>query len=266
MPRRRPETRARRAAGTWQRLAVPDDLFTALADRYDALHAERFTPEHLDADVDLLAALAGGGPALELAIGTGRVALPLAARGIEVRGIDLSPGMVAELRAKPGGDAIPVAVGDMATTRVPGEFSLVYLVFSTIGNLLTQDEQVACFENAARHLRPGGCFVVEIGVPGLRRLPPGSTAFVFAVAPGYVGVDEYDVATQRLWSRHHRTAADGRCDLVVTPQRYVWPSELDLMARLAGLRLCDRWADWHRSPFTSESGAHVSVWEKPLGA
>lgn len=242
---------------------MPEDLFTAFADRYDEMVAARFDPAHLEPTVDVLAELAGDGPALELAIGTGRVALPLAARGVEVHGIELSPGMVDQLRAKPGGDAIPVAIGDMATTRVEGEFSLVYLVFSTIGNLLTQDEQVACFLNAAAHLAPGGCFVVESGVPGLRRLPPGRTANVFAIETGYVGVDEYDTVTQRLTSHHHYHQPD-RDEVVATTHRYVWPSELDLMARIAGMELRHRWADWRRSPFTHESESHISVWQRPL--
>jgi len=243
---------------------MPDDVFTAFADRYDALHAARFDPTDLDPTVDVLAELAGGGRALELAVGTGRVALPLAARGVEVHGIDLSPGMLDQLRAKPGGADLPVVLGDMATTRIPGEFTLVYLVFNTLGNLLTQDEQVACFENAAAHLAPGGCFVVEQGVPRLRDLPARSTASVFHIEPGYVGVDEYDLVSQRLTSHHHRTdTTTGAGETISTPHRYVWPSELDLMARIAGLGLLDRWADWHRSPFTADSGSHVSVWARP---
>lgn len=241
---------------------MPDDHFTAIADRYDDLHADRFAPAHLDAEVALLAELAGDGPALELAIGTGRVAVPLAATGLEVHGIELSQAMADQIRTKPGGEAIEVAIGDMATTRVPGAFALVYLVFNTIGNLLEQDAQVACFANAAAHLAPGGCFVVEIGVPRLRSLPPGTTAVVGAHEPDHVCIDEYDLARQRLTSRH-TYIRDGRPELVSTPQRYVWPSELDLMARLAGLRRRDRWAGWDRSPFTGDSRSHVSVWERP---
>jgi SAM-dependent methyltransferase len=227
-----------------------------IAARYDAESAEMFAPEVLGPTVDRLQALAGGGPALELAIGTGRVALPLAARGVPVSGIELSEAMVAQLRAKPGGDAIPLTIGDMAGATIEGRFRLVYLVFNSIGNLVTQDAQVACFANAAAHLEPGGCFVVEVGVPQLQRLPPGETHQVFAAADGYFGIDEIDVVTQRLVS-HHVTASG----LESAPFRYVWPSELDLMARLAGMRLRDRWADWDGSPFTAESRKHVSVWE-----
>jgi SAM-dependent methyltransferase len=207
--------------------------------------------------VDFLEGLAGRGRALELAIGTGRIGLPLAERGSEVHGIDLSGPMVEQLRRKPGGDRVPVTVGDMTTTRVDGSFRLVYLVFNTIENLTTQDAQVACFENAARHLEPGGVFVIEVEVPKLQRLPPGERYVVFHVGENHVGVDEYDVVGQGLVS-HHITAR-GKAAM---PFRYVWPSELDLMARLAGLRLRERWADWDRSPFTSTSEKHVSVWEQ----
>ena len=193
---------------------------------------------------------------------TGRVALPLAERGVPMSGIDLSEAMVARLREKPGGAEIPVAIGDFATTRVPGSFSLVYLVFNTIMNLTTQDEQVACFENVAAHLEPGGCFVIEVGVPGLRRLPPGERFQPFRVTPTRLGFDEYDVAAQGLISHHYRVA-DGKLEVVSMPFRYVWPSELDLMARLAGMTLRERWSGWRREPFTSESRTHVSVWEKP---
>jgi SAM-dependent methyltransferase len=218
-----------------------------------------------DAGIDVLAELAGpGGSALEFAIGTGRVALPLAARGVRVEGIELSEAMIARLRAKPGGDegSIPVVVGDMATASVSGEFDLVYLVFNTIGNLTTQDAQVACFANAARQLRRGGAFVVEVGVPALRLLPPGQRFVVFDLTPGHVGVDEYAVADQGLVSHHTTFRPDGRVERQSVPFRYVWPAELDLMARLAGLRLRDRWADWTRASFTDESEAHVSVWVK----
>jgi SAM-dependent methyltransferase len=219
-----------------------------------------------DAGIDLLAELAAPGhTALELAIGTGRVALPLARRGVRVSGIELSEAMLARLRAKDGGDAasIAVAVGDMTTQTVPGSFDVVYLVFNTIQNLTSQDAQVACFANAARHLRPGGSFVVETGVPGLRLLPPGQRYVAFDVGDGHIGVDEFDVAVQGLVSHHTTFRAEGRVDRVSVPFRYVWPAELDLMARLAGLRLRDRWAGWAREAFTSESEAHVSVWEKP---
>ena len=221
-----------------------------------------FAPEALAPAVDRLTALAGGRPALELAIGTGRVALPLAARGVSVTGIELSEAMVAELRAKPGGDAIPVTIGDMATTRVGGRFGLVYLVFNTIVNLTSQDAQVACFENAAAHLESGGCFVVEVGIPQLRRLPPGERGNVIGIRDGYWGIDEFDVVEQGLVS-HHFSVTDGGIRHRSLPFRYVWPSELDLMARLAGLRLRNRWADWHGSALTERSRSHVSVWEKP---
>jgi SAM-dependent methyltransferase len=217
-----------------------------------------------DAAADALAALAGPGRgALEFAIGTGRVALPLAARGVRVSGIELSEAMLARLRAKPGGGegAIPVVVGDMAVARVPGSFDLVYLVFNTIQNLTSQDAQVACFANASRHLRPGGVFVVETGVPGLRRLPPGQRFVLFDAGPAHIGVDEYEPAVQGLVS-HHTTVRDGAARQISVPFRYVWPAELDLMARLAGLRLADRWADWSGAPFTSDSESHVSVWER----
>ena len=219
-----------------------------------------FAPEAVEPAVDVLAELAGDGAALEFAIGTGRIALPLAARGVPVHGIELSNAMVARLRAKPGGDEIPVTIGDMASTRVPGRFRVVYLVFNTINNLTTQDAQVACFANAAAHLEPGGTFVIEVGVPDLRRLPPGQTLVPFEVSDTKVGFDEYDVADQGLIS-HHVEFGGERFSV---PFRYVWPAELDLMARLAGMRLAQRWEGFNREPFTSESRGHVSVWR--LGA
>jgi SAM-dependent methyltransferase len=242
---------------------VPEDHFGEhVAARYDESSAEMFDPAVVDPAVDFLAELAGDGAALELGIGTGRIALPLAARGVRVQGIDLSEAMAARLRAKPGSEEIGVTIGDFATTRVDGTFSLAYLVYNTIGNLTTQDEQVACFQNAADHLQPRGCFVIEKGVPSLRRLPPGETFRVFDFGPTHVGVDELDPATQRLVS-HHFSLVDGVWKLASTPFRDVWPSELDLMARLAGMRLRERWSGWNREPFTSESTKHVSVWEKP---
>jgi SAM-dependent methyltransferase len=241
--------------------ALTDWFAGEVAARYDD-DAGISAPEVVDPVVDLLAELAGDGAALELAIGTGRIALPLAARGVRVAGIELSPDMAAQLRAKPGADAVEVTIGDMATTRVAGSFRVAYLVFNTINNLTTQDAQVACFRNAADHLEEGGCFVVEVGVPGLRRLPPGQTAVPFTVREDRLGFDTYDVVTQEMWSHHHWRGEDGWQARAV-PFRYVWPSELDLMARLAGLRLRDRWAGWRREPFTAESGKHVSVWEKP---
>jgi SAM-dependent methyltransferase len=233
-----------------------------VAARYDQSVGPMFDAEVVGRTVDVLAELAGDGAALELAIGTGRVALPLAARGVPVSGIDLSTAMVERLRAKDDAQRIEVTIGDIATTRVGGSFRLVYLVFNTIGNLTTQDQQVACFANAAAHLEPGGCFVIEVGVPDLRRLPPGEDARVFSHAPGYVGYDRYtDLVAQQATSHHFvADGSGGREDR--TPFRYVWPSELDLMARLAGMSLRDRWADWDRSAFTGESTSHVSVWEK----
>jgi hypothetical protein len=212
--------------------------------------------------VDFLADVAGAGRALEFAIGTGRVALPLRARGVEVQGIEISEDMVAELRAKPGGADVPVAIGDMASTRVDGSFTLVYLVYNTISNLLTQQEQVACFRNAAAHLDSGGCFVIELEVPQLRRMPPGESAYPFSVTTEHLGFDTYDFVEQRLVSHHYWFVGDEirRFD---SHHRYAWPAELDLMAELAGMRLRERWADWYRRPFTGESHDHVSVWERP---
>ncbi|HLM95841.1 MAG TPA: class I SAM-dependent methyltransferase [Acidimicrobiales bacterium] len=212
--------------------------------------------------VDFLAGLAAGGTALELGIGTGRIALPLSERGVTVHGIDLSPDMVAELQAKPGSEAIGVTLGDFASTRVDGSFRLAYLVYNTITNLTTQEEQVACFCNVAEHLEPGGCFVIELEVPQIRRLPPGDTVRAFDVSPNHLGFDELDVARQ-LGVSHHYWVADGRSGTFSMPFRYVWPAELDLMARIAGLRLRERWGGWNREPFTSDSINHVSVWEKP---
>ncbi len=232
-----------------------------VAAQYDEGSADMFDPAVVEPTVDFLAALAGEGPVLELGIGTGRIALPLSQRGVSVSGIDLSEAMVARLRAKPGGDRIDVAIGDFATARVEGSFALAYLVFNTINNLTTQDDQVACFENVAAHLVPGGCFVIEVGVPRLRRMPPGETFVPFNVSPEHVGIDEYDIASQGLVS-HHYSRVDGKYELRSIPFRYVWPAELDLMARIAGMKLRERWSGWRREPFTSESPKHVSVWEK----
>ena len=233
-----------------------------IAARYDADAAHISTPEAVDPIVDFLAALAGAGSALELGIGTGRIALPLSRRGVRVHGIELSKAMVARLREKPGNEAIDVTIGDFSTTRVAGSFSLVYLVFNTIGNLTTQEAQVACFGNVAAHLEPGGCFVIELEVPDLQRLPPGETVRPFDVSDEHLGFDEYDVANQGLIS-HHFTLRDGRWERFAMPFRYAWPAELDLMAELAGMRLRERWADWNREPFTGDSRKHVSVWERP---
>lgn len=233
------------------------------ARRYDATSAAMFAPDVLDPTVDFLHRLAGGGPALELAVGTGRVAVPLLARGVPVSGIELSEPMVAQLRQKVDEAALPVTVGDMATTRVPGEFSLVYLVFNTLGNLRTQQEQVACFRNAARHLRPGGRFLIELGVPPIRRLPPGQVAVPFEVSEGHLGFDTFDLATQAGTSHHYWPGEDGQAQYGVHHYRFVWPAECDLMAQLAGLELDRRLADWDGSPFTADSESHVSVWVKP---
>lgn len=233
-----------------------------VARRYDESGGPEFEAETIRATVDFLAALAGNGRALELAIGTGRIAVPLAARGVEVHGIDMSRAMVKRLRGKPGGKAIGVTIGDFSTTRVEGRFSLAYVVFNTIMNVTTQAAQVASFGNAAAHLEAGGSFVVEVGLPDLQRLPPGSKYVPFNVEETHVGFDEYDVANQGLIS-HHYNILKGRALQVSIPFRYVWPAELDLMAQLAGMHLRERWADWDRSPFISTSLKHVSVWEKP---
>jgi SAM-dependent methyltransferase len=241
---------------------MPENHFgERVAARYDESSAEMFDPAVVEPAVDFLAARAGDGAALELGIGTGRIALPLAQRGVRVHGIDLSEEMVARLRAKPGGDAIPVTIGDFATTRVDGTFSLAYLVFNTIMNLTTQDAQVALFENVAAHLEPGGCFVVEVAMPDLQRLPHGETFRPFTVTPTRLGFDEYDIAAQGLISHHYRFAG-AESDSLSMPFRYVWPSELDLMARIAGMRPRERWSGWQREPFTSESDKLVGVWEK----
>jgi SAM-dependent methyltransferase len=229
---------------------------------YDAGAREMFDPAVVDPAVDFLADLAGDGGALELGIGTGRIGLPLSQRGVRVHGIDISPAMLDKLREKPGADAIAVTVGDFATARVDETFQLAYLVYNAIENLTTQDEQVACFRNVAAHLRPGGSFVIEVEVPQLQRLPPGETVRAFLMSPTRLGFDRFDVATQGLVS-HHYSMADGRFELFSQPFRYVWPSELDLMAQLAGMTLRERWDSWTREPFTSESMTHVSVWEKP---
>ena len=233
-----------------------------VAARYDESAADMFAPSVVEPVVAFLADLAGGGQALELGIGTGRIALPLAERGVPVHGIELSRAMVARLRAKPGGEDIGVTIGDFATTIVEGTFSVAYVVFNTIGNLTTQAAQVDCFRNVAAHLEPGGCFVIELGIPELQWLPPGETMRVFHASETHWGIDEYDVATQGLTS-HHFERVDGRFERLSLPFRYAWPAELDLMARLGGMRLRERWGGWTREPFTSDSRRHVSVWEKP---
>lgn len=233
-----------------------------IAARYDESSAEMFAGTEIDPAVDFLVRLAGRGSALEFGIGTGRIALPLAQRGIPVHGIDLSAAMVARLRAKPGGEDFDVTIGDFAISKVEGTFSIVYLVYNTIMNLTTQAAQIACFQNAAAHLEPGGCFVVEVGVPDLQRLPPGETARVFHLSDERWGIDEYDVAEQILIS-HQFELVGGRLERFSAPFRYVWPAELDLMAHIAGLGLRERWAGWQREPFNADSRKHVSVWEKP---
>lgn len=236
----------------------------AVAATYDETEDPMFDPAVIGPTVDLLAGLAGAGRALELGVGTGRIALPLAARGIEVHGIDLSRAMVERLRQKPGGDAIGVTIGDFSTTRVEGPFRLVYLVFNAIMNVTTQAGQVAVFRNVAAHLEPGGVFLIETMIPDLQRLPPGDRYVVFDAGPTHWGVDEYDLANQGLVS-HHFEIRGVEVRKSSGPFRYVWPSELDLMAEIAGLRLRDRWSGWQREPFTSDCRTHVSVWEKPAG-
>jgi SAM-dependent methyltransferase len=227
---------------------------------YDTPGKGMFAPEVLEPTIEFLARLAGDGPALEFAIGTGRVAVPLADRGLPVTGIELSGPMIEQLRRKAGEDTIPVVAGDMATAVAPGAFTLVYLVYNTISNLLIQREQVACFRNAARHLRAGGRFVIELWVPELRKLPPGQQATVWRCEPGYIGLDTYDVLHQRVVSHHFRFDDSKQARLFRSPHRYIWPAELDLMAELAGFELESRHADWSGSEFTADSRSHVSVY------
>ncbi len=253
---------------------MPENYFVGpIASEYEARWPHLFDPAVVDSAVDFLAAQAGAGPVLELGIGTGRLALPLSRRGLPVYGIELSSDMADQLRSNGGADAITVTLGDFASTVAggcSGSATLAYLVRNTIMNLTTQDAQVACFANVAAHLAPGGAFVMEVIVPGLQRLPPGETVQAFAVTPTHLGFEEYDVARQRSIS-HHYWVSDDKLETFSAPFRYVWPSELDLMARLAGMTLRERWHDWDRSPFTSESRSHISVWEKlteragPLG-
>ncbi|MET9250932.1 class I SAM-dependent methyltransferase [Nonomuraea sp. NPDC003709] len=241
---------------------MPENHFDErTAQTYEAKWPELFDPAVVDPAVSFLADLAGPGAALELGIGTGRIALPLSRRGVRVHGIELSPAMVAQLRAKPGGGNIGVTIGDFATTRAGGTFTLAYLVRNTITNLTTQEEQVECFRTVAAQLEPGGRFVIEVYVPELRRLPPGQTVQPFTVTPAHLGFEEYDVASQIAVS-HHYWVVDGQLETRSTAHRYVWPSELDLMARIAGMTLRERWAGWEREPFTGDSRSHVSVWQK----
>ncbi|MFJ8764682.1 class I SAM-dependent DNA methyltransferase [Streptomyces clavifer] len=239
-----------------------------VAEHYDQSSSSEFQPGVIEQTVDVLAELADGGRALELAIGTGRIALPLARRGVSVHGIELSRAMVARMRAKPGAEGIDVAIGDFATTTVDtkteGPFSLAYLVYNTIMNLASQEAQVACFRNVAEHLAPGGCFVIEVMVPELRKIPPGQNIVPFHTSPAGWAYTVYDTVTQDATCHYIEIAKDGRGEARSVPFRYVWPAELDLMAQLAGLRLRDRWDGWNRQPFTENSTQHVSVWEKPI--
>jgi SAM-dependent methyltransferase len=232
-----------------------------IAATYEAKWPELFEPTVVEPAVSFLADLARSGTALELGIGTGRLALPLSQRGIRVHGIELSPAMAARLRSKPGAAGIGLTIGDFTTATVDETFGLAYLVRNTIMNVTTQDGQVECFRNAAEHLAPGGCFVIEVIVPELQRLPPGDTVRAFTVTPHHLGFDEYDIAAQGVIS-HHYWVDNGEFESFSAPFRYVWPAELDLMARLAGMTLRERWSDWNREPFTSDSMSHISVWQK----
>jgi SAM-dependent methyltransferase len=241
---------------------VPNNIVTgSIADTYDDDSSEMFDRRVVDATVDFLIENSQGGATLEFGVGTGRIALPLSRRGVHVHGVDISSDMLAQLRTKPGSEAIGLTTGDFATTRVEAKFSLIYLVYNTIGNLTSQEEQLACFHNAAAHLAEGGRFVIELGMPDLRRFPHGAVAQPFEVGATHLGFDTMDTATQQGVSHHYLIDGD-RVRRFDCPYRYAWPSELDLMARLAGLDLAERWADWNRSPFTAESGKHISVWER----
>jgi hypothetical protein len=242
---------------------MPMDYFgEVIARRYDEFERMMFEPSVVDPAVSFLADLCGDGNALEFGIGTGRIAIPLSARGVHVHGIDLSAAMLAQLRSKPGAERIGTTQGDFATALAPGQYRVVYLAFNTINNLTAQQEQVACFANAAAHLECGGYFVIEVSVPDLQRLPPGETIRPFDVSTDHIGFDEYDIARQGLVS-HHITFTNGQVERVSIPFRYVWPAELDLMARIANLSLHARWDNWHSEPFTSASKQHISVWQKP---
>lgn len=243
---------------------MPKDYFDErIAERYETYWPESFNPAVVEPAVNFLADLAGAGGALELGIGSGRLALPLSQRGVRVHGIELSPAMVEQLQAKSGADGVGVTIGDFATTKVDRTFTLAYLVRNTIMNLTSQDEQVECFRNVAAHLEPGGCFVMEVIVPTLRQLPQGETVRAFTLTPTHLGFDEYVDLVAQISVSHHYWVVDGRLETFSAPFRYVWPSELDLMARLAGMALRERWSGWTREPFTSDSRSHVSVWEKP---
>ena len=233
-----------------------------IAARYETYWPELFEPAAIEPVVSFLAELARGGSALELGVGTGRLALPLTRQGVHVHGIELSEPMVARLRAQPGADQVGVTIGDFATTTVGGMFRVAFLVRNTITNLTSQDEQVECFRTVAAQLEPGGCFVIENYIPQLQRLPPGETTRVFAATPEHLGFEQYDIAAQIAVS-HHYWVIDGQLETFSSPHRYLWPSELDLMAKIAGMNLRGRWGGWHREPFTSDSSTHISVWEKP---
>ncbi len=233
-----------------------------VASTYD-YDVDSFNPEAVAPVVNFLAELANGGSALEFGIGTGRIALPLAIKGVEVHGIDISNAMLTKLAQKTGGDRIPVTQGDFATTLCGKSFSLVYLIFNTIMNLKTQDEQVKCFQNAASHLNPGGNFVIEVMVPALQLIPFGEKNYVFDLCDDHWGVDTYDVVSQSVES-HHVRVRNQKLEMSSIPFRYVWASELDLMAKIANLKLKARWGSWKKEPFTNTSRYHVSVWEKPI--
>jgi SAM-dependent methyltransferase len=242
---------------------MPESHFDEwVAQRFETLWPELFDPKVVDPAVNFLAGVAGAGPALELGIGTGRIALPLSQRGVRVHGIELSPAMVEQLKAQQCSSDIGVTAGDFTTAKVNEKFTLAYLLRNTIMNVTTQNEQVECFRNVATHLKPGGCFVVEVIVPALRQLPPGETVRAFTVTPTHLGFDEYVDLVAQISFSHHYWVIEGKLTTRSAPFRYVWPSELDLMARLAGMTLRERWSDWHRQPFTSESRNHISVWEK----
>jgi SAM-dependent methyltransferase len=232
-----------------------------IAEGYEAKWPELFEPAAVDPVVNFLADLAGTGPVLELGIGTGRIALPLSRRDVRVHGIELSTAMVARLQAQPGADAIGITIGDFATTKVSGTFRLAYLARNTITNLTSQDEQAECFRTVAAQLESGGCFVIENYIPQLQRLPPGETTRVFTATPTHLGFEQYDIAAQIAVS-HHYWLIDGQLETFSSPHRYLWPAELDLMAKIAGMTLRERWSGWNREPFTSESTTHVSVWQK----
>jgi SAM-dependent methyltransferase len=234
------------------------------AKSYDTPGNGMFSSEVLGPTVDRLVELAAEGAALEFAIGTGRVALPLRQRGVPVAGIELSPAMVAQLRTKADQESIPVVIGDMTTTRVPGQYTLVFLVFNSISNLLSQTEQVECFRNAARHLTPGGRFVIELWVPELRKLPMGQDSIVATSEPGHFCVDRYDILRQQVVSNHFFLGEGRKAVTGHSRHRYIWPGELDLMAQMAGLELESRHADWAGADFTAESYSHVSVYRLPI--